>query len=251
MSISPHNSTLSGIEWTQMWRAGAVAERPLDVTVRLIGAVLVGAAAAALAILLGGDAGMDLHPTTLQIVAAVGVAALTLLVVPLAIHTTQTEAHVVIATAALLSAGAAAIHFAVIAPHLEEWWAFGAFFIASASAQLLWSLLLLSWPSRPLFWAGVLGNAAIVALWVVTRVEGTLVGPEPHEPEPVGVADGIATGFETAIVALGLMLVFVGVPQRHVLSRVTWLVGAFTLALTSGALLSAMGAAPGIVPSLE
>ncbi len=98
--------------------------------------------------------------------------------------------------------GAAAVHFAVAPAHLEEWWPFGTFFLASGTAQLLWALLALARPSRPLLWLGGIGNAAIIALWVVTRTAGTLIGPEPDAPEPVGLLDTLATACELVVVLL-------------------------------------------------
>jgi hypothetical protein len=104
------------------------------------------------------------------------------------------------ALAALPSAGAAAIHVAVAPTHLEEWWAFGAFFLGSGTAQLLWALLVLIRPRRPLLWLGAIGNAAIIALWIVTRTAGTLIGPEPDAPEAIGPLDSLATACELLVV---------------------------------------------------
>src|SRR5206468_9810447 len=132
-----------------------------------------------------------------------------------------------------------------------EWWGYGAFFVASGVAQLSWALLIVRWPSRPLFWLGVLGNAAIVVLWAVTRTKGTIVGPGSAEPEPVGVADSISTGFELAIVALGFMTLVSALRRTRLLRRLAWTVAVVTIGLTTVALLSAIGAAPGVIPSVE
>jgi hypothetical protein len=200
---------------------------------------------------LGTRLGADLRPTAAQIAAATGVALATLAVVPLALWTTPTRAHLIVLAAALLSAGAASIHYAVIKGHFDEWWGFGAFFIASGLAQLAWAVLAMTWPSRPLFWLGVLGNAAIIALWIVTRTAGTLLGPNPHTPEPIGLADSVSTGFEVAIVAGALWLATGGVPAWRTLRALTWVLAAVTLALTTLALLSVMGAAPDVIPATE
>lgn len=235
--------------WDRTWRAAELTQRPAEA--QPARAAVLAALAGGLATLLGTSLGTELRPTWAQVAAAVAVGVLTLGVVVVALHGTTTRAHLVVLTAALLSAGAAAIHFAVIQSHFEEWWGFGAFFVASGVAQLGWSLLVVTWPSRPLFWVGVFGNAAIVALWIVTRTEGTLVGPDPREPEPVGVADGISTGFEIGIVALAFSLALFGVPRRQFLRMFAWLVGAATLALTAVGLLSAIGAVPGVIPPVE
>ncbi len=237
-------------QWQQAWRSAARAQR-LERPRRPLAAVGVAAAAAAGATLLGTDLGADLRPTSAPIAAAAGVALATLAVVPLALRTTRTRAHLIVFGAALLSAGAAAIHYAVITGHFDEWWGFGTFFVASGIAQLAWSVLAVTWPSRPLFWLGVLGNAAIVALWIVTRTAGTLLGPDPYTTEPIGLADTVATGFEVAIVAGALWLATSGVPGWRTLPTLTWIVGAVTLALTTLALLSVMGAAPSVIPATE
>ena len=92
-----------------------------------------------------------------------------------------------------------------------------------------------------------MGNAAIVLLWIVTRTAGTLIGPDAHTPEPVGVPDAVASGLELAIV-----LAFV-LPVTAVLSRrrSAWVVGGITLALTSLAILSVMGAATEFIPPMD
>ena len=237
-------------QWRQAWRSAATVEL-FEPPQRPLAALGLAAVAATGAMLLGTHLGADLRPTAAQIAVAVVVALATLAVVPLALHTTRTRAHLIVLAAALLSAGAAAIHYAVIKGHFDEWWGFGAFFVASGIAQLAWAVLAVTWPSRPLFWLGVLGNGAIVALWVVTRTAGTLVGPDPHTPEPLGLADGISTGFEAAIVVGALWLATGGVPGWRALRTLAWLVGVVTLALTTLALLSVMGAAPSVIPATE
>ena len=125
------------------------------------------------------------------------IAALFLAVVSVA---ATTRMHLMSVPVALLSAGAAAIHFAAAGSHFLEWWALGAFFVASGVAQLVWALLAVISPSRVVLRVGALGSAAIVALWIVTRTAGTLIGPDAHTPEPVGVPDAVASGLELAIV---------------------------------------------------
>jgi hypothetical protein len=185
--------------------------------------------------------------TALQIAGALAVSALTLAVVPLAARGRTSRAAIV---AALLSAGAGSIHFAVIADHLEEWWAFGLFFAALGVAQLLWALVVAS-PSHLLIWLGVFGNAAVVALWIVTRTAGTLVGPAAHTPEPVGVADSVATAFEVGVVFAGAWIVGGAGANRGVARRVAWILGGLTWVLTAVALLSVLGVAPGLIPPAE
>jgi hypothetical protein len=240
----------AGTELGRARRTSAIAgHRTIAASLSL--AVVLGTLSGALAITAGTTLGMDLRPTSLQIGFALAIALITLVTVGLAVQVGRTRTHLFVLTAALLSAGAAAIHFAVVDVHFAEWWAFGAFFVASGVAQLTWSLLIVRWPSRPLFWLGVAGNAAIVLLWIVTRTEGTLLGPTPHEPEPVGVADGVSTALEIAIVVLACLVALRGLPRRTTLTRLAWVTAAAALALTTLGLLSAMAAAPSVIPAVD
>lgn len=107
---------------------------------------------------------------------------------------------------ALLSVGAAVIHFVVVPGHWDEYWGQGLFFIIAAIAQLLWAIWVVVAPSRLLYLLGVVGNAAIVALWVVTRTYGVPAGPGAGEREAVEFADTLATVFEILLVVGALIL---------------------------------------------
>jgi len=181
--------------------------------------------------------GMDVGSTAAQIAAAAAVAAFTVAVVPLAERRCLCLVTYLVASAAT---GAAAIHYAVVAEHFDEWWGFGVFFVASAVAQLVWAVVVVVSRSRLLIWFGVIGNAVIVVLWIVTRTVGTLVGPEPATPEPIGLADSVATAFEMTIVVAGTWLAW-SVGMRPALSlRLAWVVSGVTLVLTSVGLLSVL-----------
>jgi hypothetical protein len=107
---------------------------------------------------------------------------------------------------ALLSMGAAVIHFVVVPGHWDEYWGQGLFFIVAAIAQLLWAVWVLVAPSRLLYLLGAAGNAAIVVLWVVTRTAGVPAGPGAGEAEAVEFADTLATVFEVLLVIGALAL---------------------------------------------
>jgi hypothetical protein len=109
-------------------------------------------------------------------------------------------------TVALLSAGAAVIHFAVIPGHWDEYWGQGLFFVVAAVAQLLWALWIIVAPSRLIYLAGAAGNAAIVVMWIVTRTAGIPAGPGAGEAEAVEFADTLSTVFEVIIVVGALAL---------------------------------------------
>jgi hypothetical protein len=116
---------------------------------------------------------------------------------------------------ALLSMGAAVIHFVVIPGHWDEYWGQGLFFIVAAVAQILWAVWVVVAPSRLLYLAGAVGNAAIVALWVVTRTYGVPAGPGAGEREAVEFADTLATVFEVLLVVGALVRARTAPPRAH------------------------------------
>jgi hypothetical protein len=132
---------------------------------------------------------------------------------------------------AALSLIAGLIHLWVTPEHFEEWWGYGTFFLVAAAAQVVYVPLLLRWPTRMVLLLGIVGNSAIVLLYLVTRVVGIpLFGPEAGDVEDVGLVDVCATASEAAIViALGALL----------LRRVLRERGALITAILAGALLLA------------
>ena len=107
---------------------------------------------------------------------------------------------------ALTSLAAGAVHFAVTGDHFQEGVAVGLFFAALAWAQVLWAVGILMMPSRLLLAAGVAGNLAVVAIWMVSRTTGLPFGPAAGTAEPVGVADVAATILELLIVTGAALL---------------------------------------------
>lgn len=103
-------------------------------------------------------------------------------------------------------------HIAAAPGHFEEWWGYGLFFLAAALAQVVYGLLLLTqgieggggWPAwrRRVYWGGIAGNLALVALWAVTRTIGIPLGPEAGEVEGIGALDLASKGIELATVAV-------------------------------------------------
>jgi hypothetical protein len=95
---------------------------------------------------------------------------------------------------ALLSAGAAAIHFAFAPDHLDEDGIQGAFFLVVGWLQLLWAFVVIARPSPRLLLLGLL-NGVVAAVWVVSRTSGL-----PGEAaETVALPDALATAFEVLI----------------------------------------------------
>jgi hypothetical protein len=139
---------------------------------------------------------------------------------------------------ALLSAGAAVIHFVVIPGHWDEYWGQGLFFVVAAIAQLLWALWVVVAPSRLIYLAGAAGNAAIVVMWIVTRTAGIPAGPGAGEPEAVEFADTLATAFEVVLVVGALALARTAASRRSAGALVPSLLALLVAALTAASLLS-------------
>ena len=94
-------------------------------------------------------------------------------------------------------AGAAVIHFAYAPTHLEEDATHGTFFLVTGWLQLGLAFALARWRTDRWPWlaAGAV-NAAVAAVWVLTRSAG-LPG---EDPESVGFPDTLATVLEIAVV---------------------------------------------------
>jgi hypothetical protein len=103
-----------------------------------------------------------------------------------------------------LSLGAGVIHFAYSGEHFDVGWVHGTFFAVVAWLQLSWAVGIMVRPSRRLLAAGVVLNALVIGTWIMSRVWGVPIGPGAWEPEPIALADGLATGFEAGIVAISL-----------------------------------------------
>jgi hypothetical protein len=103
---------------------------------------------------------------------------------------------------------AALVHNWVLPAHFREWWGYGLAFFLMAAAQGCYSGALLLWPRRSVFVAGIAGNAAILALWTVTRTLGIpFIGPHAGQVEAVAMPDLAAAVAEVALViALGRLL---------------------------------------------
>lgn len=126
--------------------------------------------------------------------------------------------------AAALSLVAALVHLWVAPGHFEVWWGYGAFFLAAATAQGLLAVALLRWPGQAVPLAGIFGNLAVVALYVVTRTSGVPIGPHAARAEEAGVLDMATTAVELATVVFLLSLL--GGRARRVAVNAVLLAGA-------------------------
>ena len=102
---------------------------------------------------------------------------------------------------AILSAATAVIHFAVAGAHFQEYWIFGVFMLVVAWLQALWAAAVVIRPSRWLIASGAIFNTAVIAVYLITRTVGDVVGPTPASVEPVGFGDALCTVLEAAVVA--------------------------------------------------
>jgi hypothetical protein len=145
---------------------------------------------------------------------------------------------------AIISLATAVIHFAVAGEHFQEYWAFGVFLLSAAWLQLLWAIMavtVISKPSRLLLWSGAILNAGVVAVYVVTRTAGDIVGPTPHAVEPFGFGDGLCTVLEAVIVGGCAWLLIAKMNQpvrRRHLVMASATVGVITAALLSVSLVA-------------
>jgi hypothetical protein len=104
--------------------------------------------------------------------------------------------------AADLSLAAAVAHALVAPEHFGEAFEYGVAFVVMALAQVAFIPLLFRWPSRTVYLLGIAGNAAIVLLYLYTRVIGIPFGPQAGEIEAVGLIDIPSKLSEVALIAL-------------------------------------------------
>jgi hypothetical protein len=108
---------------------------------------------------------------------------------------------------AALSVGAAAIHFAVIFEHFDEYSLYGVFFLVLAWAQLVWPAVLvaLSLASRRLtawLWLGIAGNAIVLVIYFSSRSIGLPVGPDTKTVEAWGGLDLVCSIEEILLIVI-------------------------------------------------
>jgi hypothetical protein len=110
--------------------------------------------------------------------------------------------------ATVLAVSLGLLHILATPLYFEQWLGYGAFFVATAVLQVMYSMALaVGQPNRTLLWVGIAGNALVIALWAVTRTFGIPFGPMAGEVLPVGALDGVAQILgATQIVHLAVLL---------------------------------------------
>ncbi|MCZ4498695.1 MAG: hypothetical protein JWQ74_1248 [Marmoricola sp.] len=135
--------------------------------------------------------------------------------------------------AIISSTAAASVHAAVGPAHFRELFLFGLFFAGSATAQIIWSLLMVLRPTRSLVVAAGLGNAVVLVLWAVTRTVGLPFGLLPS-PEAVGPWDLCCGVWEAVVVVACAALLRSPAPlDLHVATWERWPRSARTWAVVS------------------
>jgi hypothetical protein len=134
-------------------------------------------------------------------------------------------------TVAALSVVASGMHLYVMDPHLREWWAYGAFFLACAVGQAALAVLVLRSTSPWLLLTGIVGNVAILGMYVLSRTNGPPLGPHAGRPEEAGTLD-----VSCAVVELATVIALVGLLPERARRRTTTLLALIGLALWSGRL---------------
>lgn len=123
---------------------------------------------------------------------------------------------VALTRAALLSVAASLLHAFITGEHFDDWWGYGVFFLVAAMAQAIFggipffsrmlegTSILDAWPRARLqayYWAGIVGNALIIGMYVVTRTVGIpYFGPNAGKIEAVGGIDIVSKLVELALI---------------------------------------------------
>jgi hypothetical protein len=135
--------------------------------------------------------------------------------------------------ALLVSAGlslvAGYVHLAFLQSHWQEWWAYGAFFLAAGVGQALYAPLLLRFRWTWLLLVGIAGNVAIVGMYLLSRTAGPPLGPHARAIEPAGVADLATAACE--VVLVGILIGLLGRRARTWIINVLLMAGAALWAL--------------------
>jgi hypothetical protein len=110
-----------------------------------------------------------------------------------------------------------------------------AFFAVVGAAQVIWGLSALVWAPRWWLALGALGNAVVVATWLVSRTVGLPFGQYAHLVLPVRFPDTMATILEAVTVAGAAVLAARGSTAMRAVARVRG------FALAAAVLIGALG----------
>lgn len=105
--------------------------------------------------------------------------------------------------AAIATLAAAAIHFAVTPDHFGEATSHGLFMLSAGVAQVGLAVALVVRPTRGTAAFALLTNAALVAVWAVSRTVGLPFG---LGTEIIGVTDSVCVAFEIGAVLVSILV---------------------------------------------
>jgi hypothetical protein len=97
------------------------------------------------------------------------------------------------------------IHVQAAFWHINEYAPFAIAFALLAAAQFAWGAAVYRWPARWLIGSGAAMSFAVVGVWIASRTSGLPIGPQPWKPEPLGLADTLATADEVVLCWLVLV----------------------------------------------
>jgi hypothetical protein len=113
---------------------------------------------------------------------------------------TYSTAETILLLVAAVTCVAGLIHIGAAVDHFGEFPLYTMAFVAMAIVQLTWAAVILRRPSRRALLFGIVFNVGVIALWAASRTVGVPIAPRPWVPEPVGVADLLATADELVTV---------------------------------------------------
>jgi hypothetical protein len=96
------------------------------------------------------------------------------------------------------------IHVQAAFWHIHEYAPFAIAFALLAAAQFAWGAAVYRLPARWLIGTGAVMSFAVAGVWIASRTSGLPIGPKPWKPEPLGLADVIATADEAVLCFLAL-----------------------------------------------
>ena len=111
-----------------------------------------------------------------------------------------------LALAVVLSLATGWVHLAYTESHFESWWGYGVFFLAVGLGQGLLGAALLRWPSARVALLGVVGNLAVVLMYVISRTDGVPIGPHANVAEKAKTVDLLTTAGEIVLIVVLIAL---------------------------------------------
>ncbi len=111
-----------------------------------------------------------------------------------------------LALAIALSLATGWVHLAYTQSHLEQWWGYGVFFLTVGLGQGLLGAALLRWRNARVALVGVVGNLAVVLMYVLSRTDGVPLGPHANVAEKAKTVDLLTTAGEIVLIVVLLAL---------------------------------------------